>query len=198
MFRPHRKPLALAAVLAATALAVPAAQAGTGTGAATFRPEPLAPPAGHRLVATFLVGQGTQVYECLPDAATGGSTWRGRPVAVLVTADRYHAVAGTHDSISTQGTPSVPQWNLYADGSRVVGRLATGGSFPAPDPTKAIAALRLDVVQNSGIGVLAGVDTIQRDLVRGGVGPSGACDAATDHAVVSRYGARYTFWAPTS
>lgn len=195
MFRQHRKPLALAAVLAATALAVPAAQAGTG--AATYRPEPLAPPAGHRLVATFLVGQGTQVYECLPDAVAG-PTWRGRPVAVLVTADRRRTVVGTHDSVSNQGTPPVPQWSLYADGSRVVGRLATGGSFPAQDPTKAIAALRLDVVQNSGIGALADVDTIQRDLVRGGVGPSGTCDPATDTAVVSRYGARYTFWARTS
>jgi hypothetical protein len=195
MFRQHRKPLALAAVLAATALAVPAAQAGTG--AATNRPEPLAPPAGHQLVATYLVGQGTQVYECLPDAVAG-PTWRGRPVAVLVTADRRRAVVGTHDSVSNQGTPSVPQWSLYADGSRVVGRLAAGGSFPAKDPTKAIAALRLDVVQNSGIGALADVDTIQRDLVRGGVGPSGACDPATDTAVVSHYGARYTFWARTS
>ena len=204
MFRQHRKPLALAAglaatalaALAATALAVPAAEAGTSS--SPYRPVPLAPPADHQLVATYLVGQGTQVYECLPDAATGGSTWRGRPVAVLVTADPRRAAAGTHDSISNQGTPAVPQWNLYADGSRVVGRLATGGSFPAPDPTKAIAALRLDVVQNSGIGILADVDTIQRDLVRGGVGPSGACDPATDQAVVSPYSARYTFWARTS
>jgi hypothetical protein len=195
MFRQHRKPLALAAVLAATALAVPAAQAGTG--AARHRPEPLGPPDGHRLVATYLVGQGTQVYECLPDAVAG-PTWRGRPVAVLVTADRRRAVVGTHDSISNQGTPAVPQWNLYADGSRVVGRLAAGGSFPAKDPTRAIAALRLDVVQNSGIGVLGDVDTIQRDLVTGGVGPSGACDPATDGPVVSHYGARYTFWARTS
>jgi hypothetical protein len=184
MFRQHRKPLALAAVLAATALAVPAAQAGTG--AARHRPEPLGPPDGHRLVATYLVGQGTQVYECLPDAVAG-PTWRGRPVAVLVTADRRRAVVGTHDSISNQGTPAVPQWNLYADGSRVVGRLAAGGSFPAED-----------VVQNSGIGVLGDVDTIQRDLVTGGVGPSGACTPATDGPVVSHYGARYTFWARTS
>jgi hypothetical protein len=195
MFRQHAKPIAVAASLAAMALAVPAAHAVTG--AKPYRPEPLAPPADHRLVATYLVGGGSQTYECLPDAVAG-PTWRSRPVAVLVTADRHAAPAGTHDSISTQGTPSVPQWNLFADGSRVVGRLATGGSFPSADPTKAIAALRLDVVQNSGIGMLAGVDTIQRDLVSGGVGPSGACDPATAQPVVSPYQARYTFWAKTS
>jgi hypothetical protein len=194
MFRQHVKTVAVAASIAATALVVPAAQA---VGGKPYRPEPLGPPAGHRLVATYNVGDGTQIYECLPDAVAGPA-WRGRPVAVLVTADRRAADVGTHDSISNQGTPPVPQWNLFADGSRVVGRLAAGGSFPAADPTKAIAALRLDVVQNSGIGRLAEVDTIQRDLVRGGVGPSGACDPATAEPVISRYQARYTFWAKTS
>jgi hypothetical protein len=198
MFRSHVAPLTVAASLAAVAFAVPAAQATPSPAAApATAPQQLDPPAGHRLVATYVVGTGTQVYECLPDAVAG-PTWRGRPVAVLVAADRGGAVVGTHDSVAPQGSPSVPQWSLAADGSRVAGRLAAGGSFPAPDPTKAIAALRLDVVQNSGVGRFADVDTIQRDLVRGGVGPSGACDPATARTTVSPYQARYTFWARTS
>ena len=196
MLRPHAAPLAFAASLAAVAFAVPAAQA-TPSAPSGTRGEPLAPPAGHRLVATYVVGTGSQVYECLPDAVAG-ATWRGRPVAVLVATDAGGATVGTHDSVAAQGAPSVPQWSLVADGSRVTGRLAAGGSFPAPDPAKAIPALRLDVVQNSGVGRLADVDTIQRDLVRGGVGPSGACDPATARTTVSTYQARYTFWALTS
>jgi hypothetical protein len=148
-------------------------------------------------VATYVVGTGTQIYECLPDPAAG-PTWRGRPVAVIVASDRGGAGIGTHDSVAPQGSPSVPQWSLAADGSRVTARLAAGGSFPAPDPAKAIPALRLDVVQNSGVGRFADVDTIQRDLVKGGVGPSGTCDPATARTTVSSYQARYTFWARTS
>jgi len=91
----------------------------------------------------------------------------------------------------------VPQWTLTNDGSRVVGQVAPGGTFPAPDPTKAIAALRLDVIENSGLGRLAPVDVIQRDLVSGGVGPAGACAPASSAPVVSPYHARYTFWAPS-
>lgn len=183
--------LAGSASLAVLGLATPTAQAGSGSA----RPMPLEPPPGHRLVATFPVGNGSQIYECIADTTATGGTWRGRPVASLVEPRRHGVVVGTHDSVSSQGTAPVPQWSLIEDGSRVVGRLATGGSFPAPDPTKAIAALRLDVVQNSGVGVLADVDTIQRDLVRGGVGPTGACTPSTDQPVVSRYTARYTFWA---
>jgi hypothetical protein len=91
----------------------------------------------------------------------------------------------------------VPQWTLTNDGSRVVARVAPNGTFPAPDPTKAIAALRLDVFENSGLGRLTPVDVVQRDLVSGGVGPAGACDPTSSVPVVSPYHARYTFWAPS-
>jgi hypothetical protein len=201
VFRPRALPVAFAASLAAVVLAVPAAQAvqsgPAGGTTPTTRPQPLPPPDGHRLVATYFVGTGSQTYECLPDAVAG-PTWRGRPVAVLVATDGGGSTVGTHDSVAPQGSPSVPQWSLVADGSRVAARLAAGGSFPAPDPTKAIPALRLDVIQNSGAGRLADVDLIQRDLTRGGVGPSGACDPATAQPVISTYYARYTFWARTS
>jgi hypothetical protein len=194
VFRPRTATAVVVSSLAAVAFAVPAAQAGGGSGAP--RPEPLAAPEGHRLVATYLVGTGTQIYECLPDAAPATtSTWRGRPVAVLVASDNGGATVGTHDSVAPQGSPSSPQWSLAADGSRVVAKLNT--SFPAADPTKAIPALRLDVTQNSGVGRLAGVDIVQRDLTRGGVGPSGACTAGSTTAV-SGYFARYTFWTPVS
>lgn len=191
MYRKHTTALIGAAGLAVVALAMPAASASSSPPVAA----PLEPPAGHRLVATYLVGAGTQTYECIVDPATSTASWRGRPVAVLVSPYRRHAPVGTHDSVTNQGTAPTPQWSLIDDGSRVVGRVATGGSFPAPDPTTAIPALRLDVIQNSGVGRLADVDTIQRDLVRGGVGPSGACDPATARPVVSEYQARYTFWA---
>jgi hypothetical protein len=194
VFRPRTATAVVVSSLAAIAFAVPAAQAGGGSGAP--RPEPLAAPEGHRLVATYLVGTGTQIYECLPDAALATpSTWRGRPVAVLVASDNGGATVGTHDSVAPQGSPSSPQWSLAADGSRVVAKL--NASFPAADPTKAIPALRLDVTQNSGVGRLAGVDIVQRDLTRGGVGPAGACTAGSK-TTVSGYSARYTFWAPLS
>lgn len=183
-----------AAVLAGSAALVAVATAAPAVQATPTRPAPLDPPTGHRLVATVQVGDGVQVYECLANTdGTAGSTWRGRPVATLVQPRRGREVVGTHDSVSNQGSLPVPQWSSLADGSRVVGKLAQ--AFPAPDPTKAIAALRLDVTQNSGVGWLAPVTVIQRDLVRGGVGPSGAC-APGDAPVVSGYGARYTFWAP--
>jgi hypothetical protein len=194
MYRKYATILAGAASLAVVTLAIPSAAAKSSPAG----PAPLAPPTGHALVATYLVGSGSQTYECIVDPATSAGTWRGRPVAVLVAPQRRSVPVGTHDSVTNQGTAPTPQWSLISDGSRVVARVATGGSFPAPDPTKAIAALRLDVTQNSGIGKLADVDTIQRDLVRGGVGPSGACDPATAKPVISEYQARYTFWAKTS
>lgn len=182
-----------AAGAAALVLGLPAAQAtGVTRPSAPAAPRPVALPApvGHQLVRS-LVGTGVQVYECV--AAPGeASTWRSRPAATLRHVLR---VQGVHDSRSPQGQPPVPQWTLF-DGSRVVGRVTTGGTFPAPDPTRAIAALRLDVIEDSGLGALRGVDLVQRDLVRGGVGPTGACDAAAHPApVVSPYRARYTFWA---
>ena len=157
--------------------------------------QPLPPPAGHTLVATFYVGTGTQNYECIanPD---GTATWRSRPAALLVPDLTSGIVFGLHDTRSPQGQPPVPQWTLTSDGSRVVGRVAADGTFPAPDPSKAIPALRLDVIENSGLGRLASVDVIQRDLVSGGVGPTGSCDPASSTPVASPYHARYTFWAP--
>jgi Protein of unknown function (DUF3455) len=159
--------------------------------------QPLPPPADHTLVATFYVVTGTQNYECIANA-DGTATWRSRPAAALLPDRSHHLVVGLHDSRSAQGQLPVPQWTLTDDGSRVVGRVATNGSFPAPDPTKAIAALRLDVIENSGLGRLAPVDVVQRDLVSGGVGPAGACVPASSVPVVSEYHARYTFWAPSA
>jgi hypothetical protein len=157
--------------------------------------QPLPPPDGHTLVATFYVGTGTQNYECIATAA-GAGTWRSRPAALLLPDRSSGIVVGLHDSRSPQGEAPVPQWTLTNDGSRVVARVAPNGTFPPPDPTKAIAALRLDVFENSGLGRLAPVDVIQRDLVSGGVGPAGACDPTSSVPVISPYHARYTFWAP--
>jgi Protein of unknown function (DUF3455) len=154
----------------------------------------LPPPEGHSLVATFYVGKGTQTYECIANA-DGTGTWRSRPAAVLVPDLTSGIAVGLHDSRSPQGQAPVPQWTLTNDGSRVVGQVAPNGAFPAPDPTRAIPALRLNVIENSGLGRLAPVDVIQRDLVTGGVGPTGTCDPTSSAPVVSPYHARYTFWA---
>lgn len=156
----------------------------------------LPPPADHTLVATFFVGTGTQNYECIANA-DGTGTWRSRPAALLLPDRTSSIVVGLHDSRSPQGEAPVPQWTLTDDGSRVVARVAPDGTFPAPDPTKAIAALRLDVFENSGLGRLTPVDVVQRDLVSGGVGPTGACTPTSSPPVVSPYHARYTFWAPS-
>jgi hypothetical protein len=145
-------------------------------------------------VATFYVGTGTQNYECIANG-DGIGTWRSRPAALLLPDRSSGIVVGLHDSRSPQGEAPVPQWTLTNDGSRVVARVAPNGTFPAPDPTKAIAALRLDVFENSGLGRLAPVDLVQRDLVSGGVGPGGGCDPRSSVPVVSPYHARYTFWA---
>jgi hypothetical protein len=155
----------------------------------------LPPPADHTLVATFYVGTGTQNYECIANA-DGSGTWRSRPAALLLPDRISNIVVGLHDSRAPQGQAPVPQWTLTNDGSRVVGRVAPNGTFPAPDPTKAIPALRLDVIENSGLGRLARVDVVQRDLVSRGVGPTGTCDPTSSAPVVSPYHARYTFWAP--
>jgi hypothetical protein len=185
---------ALSSSQAATGQGIPPA----ATAAAVSHPDgsgvALDPPAGHSLVATFL-GRGTQVYECIGNA-DGTSTWRNRPAATLTASRHSRTVLGLHDSRSAQFLAPVPQWTLIADGSRVVGRVAPDGTFPAPDPSTAIAALRLDVIENSGLGELAAVDVVQRDLVQGGVGPAGTCDPASATPVVSPYSARYTFWTP--
>jgi hypothetical protein len=195
--------LVLAAALAAptAALAVPSRDPVRQPSPSSPTPDTakgagsLPPPPGHTLVAAFYVAKGTQTYECIPNP-DGTATWRSRPAALLTPDRARGGVFALHDSRSAQGQPPVPQWTLPADGSRVVGRVAPDGTFPAPDPTKAIPALRLDVIENARLGLLAPVDVIQRDRVSGGVGPAGPCDPNSSAAVTSRYHARYTFWAP--
>jgi hypothetical protein len=207
VYVPTRSVVTLSGLALAAALAVPtAAAAMPSPGPAQQLPsssaaahgakdaQPLPPPADHTLVATFFVGTGTQNYECIANA-DGTGTWRNRPAAVLLPDRLSNIVVGLHDSRSLQGQAPVPQWTLTNDGSRVVAGVAT--AFPAPDPTKAIAALRINVLENSGLGRLAPVDVIQRDLVTGGVGPTGACDPTSSDPVISPYHARYTFWAPS-
>jgi len=203
---PTRSVATLSGLALTAALAVPAASSASpgqvqqlpSSSAAAAGPkggEPLPPPARHALAATFYVATGTQNYECIanPD---GTATWRSRPAGVLVPDRTSGTGIGLHDSRSPQGQAPMPQWTLTNDGSRVVGQVAVGGTFPAPDPTKAIAALRLDVIENSRLGRLAPVDVIQRDLVSGGVGPTGSCSPGSSVPVIAPYHARYTFWVP--
>ncbi len=151
-------------------------------------------PEGARLVDAVR-GDGVQVYECIANA-DGSGTWRNRPVATL-RGLRASRTVGTHDSVTRTRVSPVPQWS-YLDGSRVIAQLPPLVNQPDTDPAANITALRLAVAENSGIGRLAGVTLIQRDLVAGGVGPAGACAVGTDAPVVSPYSTRYTFWAPRS
>ena len=131
-----------------------------------------------------VAGKGAQIYDCKPSAADPAVlTWTFREPAAVLYGRGGHAVG-----IHFRG----PTFESF-DGSSV---LAAGDrSTPAPDPSRAIAWLRLKAVTNQGDGVLARVDYVQRIETRGGVAPTEACDPAGDRTVAVPYRARYVFYA---
>ena len=132
--------------------------------------------AGETLVAT-LHAQGAQVYECKADAS-GALAWQFRePIATLLlngkTLGRHYAG---------------PTWEL-ADGSAVVGKVAAS----APGASQSdIPLLKLAAVSQTGSGMLAGINSIQRLNTKGGVA-KGPCDAAGTFLSVP-YSADYAFY----
>lgn len=140
-------------------------------------PTVLQPPAGQQRVATQL-GAGVQIYDC-----TAG-TWTFRePAAVLL---RKRRVVGIHYA--------GPTWQSLRDGSKVTGAVAVRQD--APRPTRDIPWLLLRSTSNTGSGVFGKVTYIQRIDTRGGVAPTGSCDAATTPSTAVRYTATYVFFAP--
>ncbi len=167
----------LALALAATSLAI------TAVPSLAARPKPIPPelrvPEGHRLVLSAL-GRGVQIYDC------PAGTWVLRePAAAILRGKRTVAVhyAG-------------PTWQSLADGSKVTGGVLA--RVDAPRPQRDIPWLLLQATSNTGAGVFAQVDFIQRLRTAGGVAPTGACDPATRPSVAVPYRAVYTFWAPAA
>jgi hypothetical protein len=161
--------LALTLATASLAIAVPSLAA---------KPDQLPPelqvPEAHRLVLSAL-GEGVQIYDCVNGA------WSFRePAAAILRGERTVALhyAG-------------PTWQSVKDGSKVVGTVKA--RVNAKHPERDIPLLLL-TAKSTGPGLLAAVDFIQRLETRGGVAPTGACQAGASIGVP--YTATYNFWAP--
>jgi hypothetical protein len=155
------------------------------TSAAAGAPSPTVPAElqvpGGTAPKLHLFGRGVQIYSC---AATpmGGYAWTfSAPEAELF--DDKQTQQGKH-----YGGPT---WELN-DGSKVVGKVLANVTAPAAD---AVPWLLLQVVSNSGTGVLADAQYIQRLDTVGGKAPASGCDATTagQEARVA-YTADYYFW----
>jgi hypothetical protein len=170
-----RRLVLLALALAATS---PAITAVPSLAAKQDRiPPELQVPDGHRLVLRAL-GRGVQIYDC-----TAGAWVLREPAAAILRGDRTVALhyAG-------------PTWQSVKDGSKVV---ASGARVvvPAPRPERDIPWLRLETT-GTGPGLFEHVVYVQRLDTRGGVAPTGTCQAGASAAVP--YTATYKFWAPTA
>jgi Protein of unknown function (DUF3455) len=167
-----RRPILLVLALAATSLAITAVPS---LAAKQDRVPPELQVDDHRLVLSAL-GRGVQVYDC------PAGTWVLRePAATILRGERTVAIhyAG-------------PTWQSVKDGSKVV---ATGArvSVPAPHPERDIPWLKLETT-GTGPGLFGEVGYIQRLATRGGVAPTGACQAGSSLGVP--YQATYNFWVP--
>ena len=120
---------------------------------------------------------GAQVYECAFDSA-GNLVWQFRePIATLLSNGK---TLGRHYA--------GPTWEL-ADGSALAGKVAAS----APGASQSdIPLLKLAVVSQTGSGMLAGINSIQRLNTKGGVA-KGPCDAAGAFLSVP-YSADYAFY----
>jgi hypothetical protein len=170
-----RRLVVLALTLAAISLAI------TAVPSLAAKPEhiplELQVPDGHRLVLSAL-GRGVQIYDC-----PAGAWVLREPAAAILRGGRTVALhyAG-------------PTWQSVKDGSKVV---ATGARVvvAAPHPERDIPWLRLETT-GTGPGLFEQVDYVQRLETRGGVTPTGACQAGASVAVP--YTATYNFWAPSN
>jgi Protein of unknown function (DUF3455) len=171
------------ALLMGSALALPssdapaAAEDAPATRVLGRIPPELRAPEGQKLVLTTL-GKGVQVYDCVNGA------WAFRePVALILR-------GSTPIALHYAG----PTWQSLADGSKVTAAVHTRVDAPRPD--RDIPWLLLRATGNTGAGVFAEVDFIQRLATQGGVAPAGACDPAVQASQAVPYTAVYTFWAP--
>src|SRR6202000_2098367 len=97
---------------------------------------------------------GTQNYDCKP-AADGKLAWTfNSPQATLTSGDK---IAGYHGA--------GPTWELM-DGSAITGKEIAMGR--APQPSRDIPWLKLEVATHKGSGQLGDVTTVQRINTLGG------------------------------
>lgn len=133
-------------------------------------------PEGQKLVLRT-VGAGVQIYNCVQDA------WMFRePSAILY---RKGAPVAIHYA--------GPTWQSIQDSSKVTG--AVRARVDAPNPADDIPWLLLQATTNTGVGKFGEVTYIQRLNTRGGVAPTGTCDATQKPSVAVPYMAIYNFWA---
>jgi len=145
-------------------------------------PDAIAVPAGLEPVL-YTYGKGSQIYTCQA-GADGKFAWTLKaPEAELH--DRKDKVIGQHSA--------GPTWKLN-DGSEVTGKAAA--HVDSLDD-ESVPWLLINVVSNSGKGVLAKVTAIQRVHTHGGKPPADGCDEAhKDAETKSSYTADYYFFAP--
>ena len=154
--------------------------------------KPLAPPdvpaalkvPDGQVLSAALHGTGVQIYECRAGAQDPKRfAWLYRtPAAEL--SDRSGKEIGRHYD--------GPTWEGY-DGSKVVGEVMVRVSAPNPE---AIQWLLMRSKSNSGKGVFAKTQFIQRLHTIGGVTPTGPCDAVhAGQRTRVAYSADYYFYA---
>lgn len=145
-------------------------------------PDAIAVPAGLQPVL-FVRAKGSQIYTCQV-GADGKFSWTLKgPDAELK--DRKDKVIGQH--------VAGPTWKLK-DGSEVTGKAAAHVDSLDPD---SVPWLLVNVVNNSGKGVLANATTIQRVHTHGGKPGNDPCDESHKGAETkSDYTADYYFYAP--
>lgn len=181
---PHQFGWTLLALVVLTMCGVLASAQDTGSPkeSAPDVPDAIALPPGLEPVL-FVHAKGVQIYSCQA-GADGKFSWVLKaPDAEL--RDRKDKVIGQH----TAG----PTWKLN-DGSEVTGKAVAHVNSLDPD---SVPWLLVNVVSNSGKGVLAKVTTVQRVHTRGGQPGSDDCDQAHKDAESRRsYTADYYFFAP--
>jgi hypothetical protein len=123
-------------------------------------------------------GRGVQIYDCVDGA------WKFREPTAAIVDQRSGKVVAIHYV--------GPTWQSIRDGSKVVG--AVKARRDAPNPQRDIPWLLLQAMSNTGPGMFAQVQYIQRLDTEGGVAPAAPC--TTGQSVSVAYTATYEFWAP--
>lgn len=142
-------------------------------------PPALQAPAGQKLIH-MLHATGVQIYQCSQSPPRYGWVLQG-PKADL--SDRSGKDIGRH----YEG----PTWEAY-DGSKVVGEVVAQADAPVPN---AVAWLLVRAKFNSGKGIFAKVQSVQRLHTIGGLAPQSACDAAhAGQRIRVPYSADYYFY----
>lgn len=174
-------------------------------------PAAITPPAGN---SPFLIGHasGSQGYVCLPDKATGGTSWTinpARPEATLFADLGGLLQIITHfASIDAKPNDNAPKpvplsgnatWQSSADTSRVwakaVGHIDAGSDASCPNGGSIPCLLLLSIGNQEGPaggGILSRVSFVQRINTNGGAAPTTACSVGQTQ--LQPYTADYVFF----